>query len=182
MFGPSLPLILAQTPSPISTEWQTGFLGLLLVTLVLLNIWDKLKRKPALDEVFARKSELVDLKSDLTELGVLVSRELRKLDEAFEKRIVAQAEQCDRRIDALDLRREEIERSLAQLVNDQVTQMEKFISKQIADNREINTERYGEMTGKFSSLTTSFQGLSNDLMHQVGRLEGQLLGERTRTT
>lgn len=137
-------LILAQSaPPPISPEWQNGAISLAVMVLIVVNIWNGLKRKPAIDEVLERKFKELN-------------------------------EQTDKKIEALDRRREQGDKEGIALIHKEVGEMKTFISDRISENRENNTERFGEMSGKIDSLTVSFQGLSNDLFHAVGKLEGRV--------
>jgi hypothetical protein len=138
-----LAMVIAQTPAPIPVEWQSGLINLLLFVLVVLNIWDKTRKKPPIEEI-------------------------------VDKKIQAQSEQTERKIDALDRRREAGDKENSELIHREIGDMKTFISDRINENRNINTERFGEMFGKIDSLNVSFQGLSNDLFHAVGKLEGQV--------
>lgn len=143
MFKPSLLTLFAQTPVPISVEWQGGLISLLLFSLVVLSIWEKLRRKPPVEEF-------------------------------VDKKIQAQSDQTDRKIDALDRRRELGEKEIRQLVSDHVSQMEKFISKQITDNRENSTDKFSALFTKIDATNATMQALSGDVMLHIGRIEGQL--------
>ncbi len=98
------------------------------------------------------------------------------IDEVLERKFKEAAEQTEKKIDALDRRREQGDKDGVALIHKEVGEMKTFISERIGENRDNNTQRFGEMSGKIDSLTVSFQGLSNDLFHQVGRLEGELRG------
>jgi hypothetical protein len=136
--------ILAQSaPPPISPGWQNDLFSFGLIILIALNIWDKFRRKPAIDEVLERKFKEVN-------------------------------EQTEKKIDALDRRREQGDKENVSLIHKEIGDIKQFISERISENRESNTERFGEMSGKIDSLTVSFQGLSNDLFHAVGKLEGEM--------
>lgn len=140
-------------------------LSVLAIVYLLQGIWNGFRRKPAVDEVFEKK---------LTQLGEATEKRMHTEGQAIEKRMQAQSDQTDKKIEALDRRREDGEKEIRQLINDQISQMEKFISKQITDNRENNTERFAGIFAKLDSHQMSMQGLSTDVMHQIGRLEGQL--------
>jgi hypothetical protein len=148
--------VLAQSaPPPLSAEWQGGLITLGVLVLIALNIWDKVRRKPPLEDIFATKkdSEAADARFE---------RELKGLDE-----------RTDRKLEAMERRREQGEKDNRDLLHREIAGIKEFISDRISENRESNASQFGEMNGRISALTTSFQGLSNDLMHQVGRLEGR---------
>ncbi len=150
-------VFLAQSaPPPLSTEWQGGFITLALLTYVGLSIWEKLRRKPALEETFAGKKQS-------QEEDARLDRELKALDERTE-----------RRIEALDRRRESGEKENRDLIQSQIGEMKQFLTERLAENRENNTERFAALAAKLDSHQVTMQGLSNDVMHQIGRLEGQM--------
>jgi hypothetical protein len=161
-----LALFLAQ--NPISENWQVNFLALLAFIYLVQNIWNGFKRKPAVDEIFEKR---------LTELGEATEKRMHAEGSAIERRMQAQSLETDKKIEALDRRRESGEKEVRQLINDQVSQMEKFISKQITDNRESSTGKFSAIFAKLDQNQVSLQALSNDVMHQIGRLEGRLEGK-----
>jgi hypothetical protein len=106
---------------------------------------------------------------------------MEKLEERTLETITALDFRTTKTINALDERGEKRAQENRDLIQDKIGSMEKFIAAQIADNRNISVERFGELSGKLASLTTSFQGLSNDLFHAVGVLEGQVKGATAAT-
>lgn len=136
-----------------------GLVAIVFFASVVVNIWDRVRRKPTIEDTFASKKELADARVDRDAIRV----ELKALDE-----------RTDRKIEALDRRREVGEKENRDLLHREVTNIKDFIADKISENRENNTERFGVIFGKLDSFQVSMQGLSNDVMHQVGRLEGQM--------
>ena len=169
-----LALFFAQSaPPPMSGEWQANLISFGIMVLICLSIWEKFKRKPALEETFEKK--LVAL-SEATEKRMLAE------GTAIEKRMQTQSDQTDRKIEALDRRREDGDKAVRELIHEQISAMEKFISRQITDNRENSVEKFGAIFAKLDASQVSMQGLSNDVMHHIGKLEGQLVEMGKRTT
>ena len=137
----------------------SGVLACLGIAYLVINIWDRVRRKPSADETFATKKELDSAEKDRSAIRV----ELKALDERTEKKI-----------EALDRRREQGEKDTRELLHHEVGNMKEFISDKIAENRENNTARFAELASKLDTFQISIQGLSNDVMHQIGRLEGQM--------
>jgi hypothetical protein len=138
-----LALLAQSAPQPLTAEWQGGLISFGVLILIALNIWDKLKRKPAVDEI-------------------------------FDKKLQAQSDQTDKKIEALDRRRENGERDIRDLIYREIGAMKEFISDKITENRENNVAAFGKIDGRLDSFQVTMQGLSNDVMHQIGSLEGQL--------
>jgi hypothetical protein len=159
----ALVLLAQSAPSPISLGWQGDLFSAALLVLIALNIWDKLKRKPAIDEIFDRK---------LVAMSEATEKRMHLQSQESEKRMQSQSEQTDKKIDALDRRRENGEKEIRELVHDQISQLEKFISKQITDNRTNHTEQFGFLRGELHAVRGSMQALSSEVSRAVGRLEG----------
>lgn len=64
------------------------------------------------------------------------------------------------------------------LIQEKIGALEKTISEKINDNRENNTERFAGIFSKLDAFQVTMQGLTNDVMHQIGRLEGQIDRDR----
>jgi hypothetical protein len=154
-------LFLAQMP--VSAGWQMDALAVLAVVYLLQNIWNGFRRKPAVDEIFEKK---------LTQLSEATEKRLHLEGVAIEKRMQAQSDQTDKKIEALDRRRESGEGDIRQLVNDKVSQMEKFISDKINDNRTNHTEQFGFLRGELHAVRGTMQALSTEVSRAIGRLEG----------
>ena len=60
LFAPVLLLAQTATPQPISLEWRQGLISLLLIILVVTQVWNKLKRKPPLEDTFSTKKDRED--------------------------------------------------------------------------------------------------------------------------
>ena len=105
----------------------------------LVTIWDKLRKKPPVEDVYA----------------TIVSMN------ALEERSNNRAKENGMKIDALDRRLE-----------NELANFERRITGNMADNRSNNEHRFGELGGKFDSLNSAFQQLSNDLFRSIGQLEG----------
>lgn len=147
--------------------FASGVLSILGIAWLLISIWDRTRRKPPLEETFATKkaSEAEDARLDreLKAHAEMAAKERRDLEERTEKKI-----------EALDRRREQGEKATTELVHREVSGMKQFIGERISENRDNNTEKFAGIFAKLDSFQVSMQGLSNDVMHQVGRLEGQL--------
>lgn len=147
---------LAQTPTPIPESWQSGLISFGLYALLAVNVWDKLKRKPPLEETFESKTSARENHDRL-------EREIRALDDRTDKKIAA-----------LDARRENSEKEARDLIYREIGGLKQFLSDRIGENRESNEKQFGAIFGKLDTFQVSMQGLSNDVMHQIGKIEGRL--------
>lgn len=148
-------------PHPVEYIFPPDFLGSILVIgkmLIVLNVWDKLKRKPWLEDNFANKKQSRDEDERL-------EREMNNLDERTE-----------RRIEALDRRREQGEKDTREMLHREISGNKQFISDRIAEIRESNSEKFAAVFAKLDSYQVTIQGRWNDVRHQIGRLEGQMDG------
>ena len=115
-----------------------------------VGVWDKLRRKPPAEEVFATKAELAEM----------------------EKRSGTRASDNTGRIEAAERRMADKLSTLETRFDHEITDMERRVTAELASNRENNQLRFGTIDGKLDSMQSTMQTLSNDLMRAVGRLEG----------
>jgi uncharacterized protein YllA (UPF0747 family) len=164
-------VLLAQTPYPISAEWQNGMIGIGLIALLALNIWDRVKRKPPLEDTFEKKGVAADgdhrLEQELNRLDERTRTEINALDKRTQESVRAMNEIGERRAQAN-----------RDLIQEKIGSLERTLGDKINENRENNTGAFAKIEGRLDSFQVSMQGLSNDVMHQIGRLEGQMDGVR----
>jgi len=166
------------TPPPISINWQTDLFSAGILILIGLNIWDKLKRKPSLEECFSTKNEAVAAIAVSKEADDRMERELKSLDERTRTEIGALDKRTQESIRAMNDIGEKRAQSNRDLIQEKISALEKSIGEKISENRENNTGSFSKIEGRLDSFQVSMQGLSNDVMHQIGRLEGQMEGRK----
>lgn len=164
----ALSLFLAQSaPPPVSIDWQSNAISVAIIAYLGLSIWEKFKRKPALEETFATKKA--------TEEGdERLAIALNKLDERTRVEISALDTRTQQSIRAMNDVGEKRAQANRDLIQEKVASLEKSIATQIRDNRENNSEKFAALFTKLDSHQITMQGLSNDVMHQIGRLEGRV--------
>lgn len=142
----------------------SGVVVIMLFAYFGTAIWDRLRRKPPLEDIFTTKAESARVERELKAYAEVAANGCRDLEERTEKKI-----------DALDRRREQGEKDTRELLHREIGGLKQFVSDRIAENRETNKEQFGAIFGKLDSFQVSMQGLTNDVMHQIGKLEGQLV-------
>jgi hypothetical protein len=109
----------------------------------LATIWDRFRKKPPHEQVFATKEEV-------ERMEVRTRSEILALNERSEQRA----------------------RENRDLIQEKITSMEKSIGEKISDNKTNNAEQFGQMRGELHAIRGTMQSLSNDIFRSVGRMEG----------
>jgi hypothetical protein len=142
--------LLAQMPPPsgeqlILAYWILGLFLFLNAANSGSAIFDRFRQKPPAHDIFQTKLEADRL-------------EVRMRTE----------------ISALNTRSESRSKENYDLVQNKINELERILAEKIGDNKNNTNERFGRIDGQMAAFMSSLSGLSNDLMHQVGRIEGRL--------
>jgi predicted RNase H-like nuclease (RuvC/YqgF family) len=113
----------------------------------VVSIWNLTRQKPPAYDVYATKKDL-----DTT------------------------AQRWREEIQALDRRREDDQKESRELIGDKCNELERVLSDKISDNKQTNSNQFGQLHGELGAVRGTMQTLSNEVMRTMGKLEGKLDG------